>query len=110
MPGGRSRRGGVRTGTPGSAYPQRTDLNVNRTLPITAPTGLPYGEHKALIDTQQQVPIQTPAPTPTGLLPPPEPQAPPAPITPLSAPTTRPQEPITAGLPTGPGPGPEALG
>lgn len=31
------------------------------------------------------------------------------PITPLSAPTERPNEPMTAGMPFGPGPGPEAL-
>jgi hypothetical protein len=33
-----------------------------------------------------------------------------APITPLYAPTERPNEPITAGIPLGAGPGPEALG
>lgn len=33
-----------------------------------------------------------------------------APITPLFAPTQRPEEPITAGIAMGPGPGPEALG
>jgi hypothetical protein len=32
------------------------------------------------------------------------------PITPLFAPTERPDEPITAGVPIGPGPGPEVLG
>lgn len=32
------------------------------------------------------------------------------PITPLTAPTERPGEPLTAGLPFGAGPGPEALG
>jgi hypothetical protein len=29
---------------------------------------------------------------------------------PLTAPTGQPNQPLTAGLPTGPGPGPEALG
>ena len=29
---------------------------------------------------------------------------------PMNAPTQRPDEPVTAGLPVGPGPGPEALG
>jgi len=33
-----------------------------------------------------------------------------APITPLYAPTQRPEEPITAGIPMGAGPGPEVLG
>lgn len=32
------------------------------------------------------------------------------PITPITAPTERPDEPMTAGMPFGPGPGPEALG
>jgi hypothetical protein len=32
------------------------------------------------------------------------------PVTPLYAPTTRPDEPITAGIAMGPGPGPEILG
>jgi hypothetical protein len=31
-------------------------------------------------------------------------------VTPLSAPTERPDEPVTAGAPMGPGPGPEAMG
>lgn len=31
-------------------------------------------------------------------------------VTPLSAPTQRPEEPVTAGAPAGPGPGPEAIG
>lgn len=112
MPGGRSRRGGVRTGTPGTSYSNRTDLNRNRTLPVTAPTGLPYGQHKQLVDTQKQVPIQTPgAPTagPPGPVSP-TPPAPAPPIIPLSAPSQRPDEAITHGLPVGPGPGPEVLG
>ena len=33
-----------------------------------------------------------------------------APVTPLYAPTQRPEEPITAGIPMGAGPGPEVLG
>lgn len=33
-----------------------------------------------------------------------------APVTPLFAPSQRPEEPITAGIAMGPGPGPEALG
>lgn len=32
------------------------------------------------------------------------------PITPIGAPTQRPSEPVTAGAPVGPGPGPEVLG
>jgi hypothetical protein len=33
-----------------------------------------------------------------------------APVTPLYAPTQRPEEPVTAGIPMGAGPGPEVLG
>lgn len=75
----------------------------------TAPTGMRYGEHKASIDAQRAVPVPDmqpdlhaqaaqdaltmPAPAAGGLL----------------APTTRPGEPVTAGIPSGPGPGPEAV-
>lgn len=41
---------------------------------------------------------------------PPVPASPPPSMVPLDAPTQRATEPITAGLPVGPGPGPEALG
>jgi hypothetical protein len=91
--------------------------------PITVPTGLPYGEAGALGQAQAAVPVpQAPGPpSPPG---PPAPGAPPQaagpPVDPMTAarnyqmpnlgalnrPTERPQEPITAGLPAGPGPGP----
>lgn len=62
--------------------------------PLRAPTGMPYGEQGALLDAQRQAPLpETPAPD----------------ITALDAPTARPNEPVTAGAPFGPGPGPEAL-
>lgn len=70
---------------PGS-YPQRTDLNVQ---PAVAPPGQPYGQRKAQIEAQQAIPLP----------------APPR----LDRPTENPDEPITAGLPVGPGPGPEAV-
>ena len=83
-----STHGGTRTASPGKAYTNRTDLKQ----PVTAPTGQAYGERKAQVDAQRAIPL---------------PQAPP--VVPLGAPTQRPQEPLTAGLPVGPGPGPEAL-
>lgn len=100
-------RGGRRTGTPGTSYQNRTDLN----LAPKAATGLPYGEHKALIQAQQAVPLQsaaTPAPSATP------------PVVGAGSPalpgqqdftraTERPAEPVTAGLPIGAGPGPEVL-
>lgn len=100
-------RGGRRTGTPGTSYQNRTDLN----LAPKAATGLPYGEHKQLIQAQQAVPLQSAAtPTPSVS----------SPVTGAGSPalpgqqdftrgTERPHEPVTAGLPVGAGPGPEVL-
>lgn len=116
---------------PGTPSGNRTDL-AN-----TQPTGLPYGEAGALQAAQAATPIAAapsgPPPGPSG---PPQPpgagpgvpggtnpppgglasilaaaQAMRPPSGPgLSAPTMRPSEPVTAGLPSGPGPGPEILG
>lgn len=71
---------------------------------------MPYGEHKQLIDAQRAVPAG-PSPSPGS---PPPGLAGPAPVTqPGSLPwihqTQRPNEPVQAGLASGPGPGPEAL-
>lgn len=105
-------RGGRRAGTRGQAYPNRSDLRA--ALPLNAPTGLPYGDRQKLISAQRTVPM-APAPAPA----PAAPQGPPAPAAPMPVPggagdllrpTERPNEPVTAGLPMGPGPGPEALG
>src|SRR5215472_9782195 len=105
-------RGGSRSGTPGSAYTNRADLNAPK-LPATAPTGMPYGEHQQLVQGQQAVPA-APPPSPAPSAAPANPLQPgalrPFPGTPLMAPTQRPNEPVTAGLPMGPGPGPEVLG
>jgi hypothetical protein len=105
-------RGGRRAGRPGTLYPQRSDLR--RPLPPTAPTGLPYGQHAALVDAQRQVPMGPAGPPAPGSAAPP-PAAPPPPVLPGSLgafdrPSERAGEPVTAGLPTGPGPGPEVLG
>lgn len=92
-------RGGRRSGTPGRAYGNRSDLN-------RAPSGGQYGDRAATQARLDAVPITPPAPPPMAQ-PAQQPlQAPP----PLDRPTDRPMEPITSGLPTGPGPGPEALG
>ena len=72
-------------------------------------SGLPYGEGKELMNIQQSAPLAA-APSieqasmPSGLAP----AA--APIIPLDAPTTMPNEPVTAGADAGPGPGMAALG
>lgn len=96
-----SRRGGRRAGRPGTNdYKNRTDLLLGpRTAPVVRIPGQGYGEQAAQVSAQQQVPMgQPPLPAPLP------------PITRLDAPTQRPNEPLTHGLPTGPGAGPEALG
>lgn len=57
-----------------------------------------YGERKALREMQQSAPMQG-NPVPSV----PTPSVPMEPLTPLNAPTTRPDEPVTSGMPFGPG-------
>ena len=82
-------RGGKRQGTQGKAYSNRTDLATNY-----APGGNP-----ATGGMEQPVPQQVALPA-IGADEVPN----------LNAPTMRPNEPITAGLGIGPGPGVEAMG
>lgn len=86
MPRGRSK-----------AYGNRTDLN-NPKIAVNAPTGMPYGENKALRDAQKAVPMGNPEmPVPetvSGNIPT---SAPVTPI-PLTAPTTRPNEDVLTGI------------
>lgn len=81
------------------------------------PTGLPYGRQQEL--QQQARALPTTPPPARQAAPPPAPADAlnkitadgwdlPA-VTPLNAPTQRPGEPVTAGLPIGLGPGPEIL-
>lgn len=109
----RKGRGGERTGTPGAAYGNRTDLNQNH-QPIAVKTGQTYGEAQRQERSQKALPLPAapPGPSATG------PSTPGAPGPDLAAllgslpgltdPTNRPGEPLTAGLPFGPGPGPVA--
>jgi len=102
-------RGGRRAGKPGVSYGERTDLNANKALPVQAPTGLQYGQRKVQEQSQQQVPIAPPPtnPPPVGAAISPLGTGPaPGELTPLHAPTALPDEPVTAGLPIGAGPGP----
>lgn len=71
-----------------------------------------YGEAKTFNELQQQAPLaQVPQGGPAGQPPMRRPQVPlKQAVTPLSAPTQRPDEPVTAGAALGPGPGPEVLG
>jgi hypothetical protein len=89
------KQGGTRQGQPGKNYPNRTDMQQGprqRTQPVRAAAGQQYGQRG------QQENMQRAQPLPQG------PQ-----IIPLDAPTLRPNEPLTAGMAMGPGPGPEAL-
>lgn len=81
--------GGIRTGTPGKAYSNRTDMNQNQgsTQPIAAAPNQPYGVASAQKAAQQTIPLPVAA----------------APIKPFSRPTERPNEPVTTGLPIGEG-------
>lgn len=96
--------------TPGTE-PNRTDLAAKRVQPLTAPAGRqPYGAKKAEIDYQRAAPMGAEAggggfDSQIETLR----AAPPPRVTPLTAPTQRPVEPLTAGLAGGPGPGPEVL-
>lgn len=83
-------RGGRRVGTPGTAYTNRTDLNRERVALPTPDTGT-YGEAAAQRRGLQAVPAGVPK------------------LPPFNRPTEFPNEPITAGMPRGAGPGPEAL-
>jgi hypothetical protein len=111
-------RGGKRSGTPGTAYSNRSDLQGAQ-LPPTAGPSQQYGQRAAQMAAQQAVPMgsgpQMPAAPPASTSPvaggaaPEQPYTMPQ-LTPLDAPTQRPGEPVTTGLPVGPGAGPEALG
>lgn len=109
-PDGRANNGGARQGQPGQRYPNRSDLRAQK---VSVPPSAEYGQGERLRAAQQAVPM---AGAPTVLQPAGSPgQPPPRWATPddtptLTAPTQRPDEPLEAGLPFGPGPGPEVLG
>jgi hypothetical protein len=104
----RKGKGGVRQGTPGTAYSNRTDLN----MPISTVPNQEYGMAKAQRDAQRAVPMasspvsapEAPAPAPAASKPLPKPGE-----LPFLHPTSNPGAPITSGLPIGAGPGPEAM-
>jgi len=123
----RSGRGGARQGTPGQAYGNRTDLNAS--LPIQTVPNQGYGVAAAQQAAQRAIPMGAQpvpgaaAPVAQGQGPIPQPaqpqpttitgQLPPTQMYPgelkFGHPTEAPEEPITAGLPFGDGPGPEVL-
>lgn len=104
-------RGGKRTGRPGHAYPQRSDLNGP--LPATAAPARHYGDRTAQLAAQRAIPMASPpsAPAPAPPATASRPLAPPpGSFGDILRPTEHPDEPVTAGAALGPGPGPEAIG
>lgn len=105
------RKGRGQSGESGGAYSNRTDLAAPQSRPqsVRVPTGQPYGEAQASSESQSQMPLQQEAQVdPFQRVVQAAQQTPFQPIG-LNAPTERPNEPITHGLATGPGGGPEAL-
>lgn len=101
-------RGGSRRGKAGAAYSSRTDLMEKPRLPVTTVPGQPYGAAKAQADAQAAVPMGSPAlPDMPDLSDHPHPL--PGELPPLTGPSNMPGQPVTHGLPVGPGAGPEAL-
>jgi hypothetical protein len=105
-------RGGRRKGTPGQAYGNRTDLQKPQAPGTPVFKGQPYGA------ATEQAAV---AASGGGAAPPGQPPGAGAPVGgppgvapgglgPLTRPTERPGEPITHGLASGPGGGPEVLG
>ena len=81
-------------------FTRRTDRQ-----PVRQVTDAAYGEQKTFREQQQAAPmVDTNQPAQPGMV------DVAANVTPLGAPSERPDEPITAGAPVGPGPGPEVLG
>jgi hypothetical protein len=90
--------------------PQNNPANVSATggagqsgtQPARYISGMAYGEGQATMSQQQAAPMAGPADAnPLGAML--------APVTPLTAPTERPNEPITTGMDFGAGPGSEVL-
>lgn len=96
------------------ALSKRTDGQVQ-----AAPTGMAYGDHQALMAQESTAPMSADPSTPTPNIPAPQraaasapggaPAQPRQPITPIGAPSQRPNEPVTAGVDIGTGPGSEVL-
>lgn len=84
-------------------YPNRSDLrNPTKKLAAKATPGQTYGEAGKQIAAQQQVPM-APQPQPAVTQPQPVERPRPGQFGPLDRPTERPDEPVTAGAPFGPG-------
>lgn len=98
-------QGGYRTPPPGGvpapgALSQRTDHQPMATLPDAQ-----YGEERTFHDQQAAAPLAAAAPVPGGG----GGGGAGGALATIDGPSQRPGEPVTAGVPIGPGPGPEAL-
>ena len=94
----------------------RTDGGVASKQATRYISGMPsYGDGQDLMNLQAQAPmgktndLAKPTPVSDVMGAQPAQSAAQAQLTPLTAPTMNPNEPVTAGAPSGPGPGPEAL-
>lgn len=88
---------------------KRTDGGPGQKL--QAPTGMPYGDHQALLAQERTAPMSQSNSIPPSAVPaaPAGPGGTPPQLTPLDAPSARPGEPITHGVDIGDGGGPEVL-
>jgi len=106
-------RGGPRTGSVGGQYPNRKDMRVPgapigpSNLPASAQYGQGVQQAQGLRVTPAGPPSSPPSPQGGGQG---QPMLAPGDVPGLGDPTANPNEPVTAGLPIGPGAGPEALG
>lgn len=86
---------------------RRTDLDraakIQREAKIQNASGGQYGQRAELTELAQGAPMAQAMPMPTAM------GTPPVPTVGIFEPTQRPNEPITAGVDVGPGPGSEAL-
>src|SRR5262245_46553750 len=107
-------RGGRRNPTQGKQYPNRSDMRQ----PAQAVKNQTYGERGKQLAAQSAMPLPQ---IPQAVQIPQQPEqgaqqvgggifGPSQDVIPLHATSSRPNEPITTGLPTGPGAGPEILG
>jgi hypothetical protein len=86
------------------------DSKKSTEQPRRAPTGLPQGEHKALMDQQAAIPLPNAQGRMSNAIASAESQASPIPTNLLGRPTSdRPTEPVTTGILGGGTPGPEAI-
>lgn len=108
-------RGGSRTGAVGRAYPNRQDLRTPKPIAPTAALDQTYGVAGAQLAAQRAIPLRRPTTPGVGLgvgvgVAGPVPSAPaPGVSLPFDRDTERPDEPVTTGVPVGPGAGPEVL-